>query len=77
MYSSLQLLMSSFPQILVYLRPSPKRARRRPMPVLLGSVFDPNIGQLVLVMLMTKDRPHQPRCMGQRDTTFSLMVELH
>ncbi|CAN6842716.1 unnamed protein product [Brassica oleracea var. botrytis] len=28
-------------------------------------------------MLMTKDRPHQPRCMGQRDTTFSLMVELH
>ncbi|CAN6856197.1 unnamed protein product [Brassica oleracea] len=69
MYSSLQLLMSSFPQILVYLRPSPKCARRRPMPVLLG--------QLVLVMLMTKDRPHQPRCMGQRDTTFSLMVELH
>ncbi|CAN7009089.1 unnamed protein product [Brassica oleracea var. botrytis] len=69
MYSSLQLLMSSFPQILVYLRPSPKRAKRRPGPVLLG--------QLVLVMLMTKDRPHQPRCMGLRDTTFSLIVELH
>ncbi|CAF2151911.1 unnamed protein product [Brassica napus] len=69
MYSSLQLLMSSFPQILVNLRPSPKCARRRPGPVLLG--------QLVLVMLMTKDRPHQPRCMGRRNTTFSLMVELH